>query len=64
MKDNKQKIQEILESNPQGFIVREIAKLSNLARQTVAVVLAELRGAELINERSVGQAKLITWGVK
>ena len=61
---NKDKVQKILEGNPEGLTISELAEKSGLTRQTVATILAEFRGAKLIRERLVGQAKLVYWRVR
>ena len=48
----------VLKDNVNGLTVVEIAKKLHISRNTVAVVLAELRGANLIRIRPVGMAKL------
>ena len=48
----------ILKDNTEGLTVIEIAKKLHISRNTVAVVLAELKGANLIRIRPVGMAKL------
>ena len=48
----------MLKKNTDGLTIVEIARLLKISRNTVAVVLAELRGAELIRIREVGRAKL------
>ena len=54
----------LLEKNTDGLTVIEIAKALKISRNTVAVALAELKGAELIRIRPVGMAKLHYWGRK
>lgn len=61
MISNKDKIEKILQENPEGLSITEIAGMVLLSRQTVATILAEFRGAKQLNERMVGQAKLIKW---
>ena len=48
----------VLKDNADGLTVVEIAKKLHISRNTVAVVLAELRGANLLRIRPVGMAKL------
>jgi DNA-binding transcriptional regulator LsrR (DeoR family) len=48
----------VLKNNSDGLTIVEIAKKLRISRNTVAVVLAELKGANLIRIRSVGMAKL------
>ena len=51
----------LLKKNTDGFTVIEISKILKISRNTVAVALAELKGAELIRIRPVGMAKLNYW---
>lgn len=48
----------VLKDNADGLTIVEIAKKLHISRNTVAVVLAELKGANLIRIRPVGMAKL------
>ncbi|MDP1728607.1 MAG: HTH domain-containing protein [archaeon] len=65
MKRNKKELViEILKKNTDGLTVAEIANLLKISRNTVAVALAELRGAELIRVRNIGMAKLNYWEKK
>ena len=57
----KEAIVTLLKQNSDGLTVIEIAKSLHFSRNTVAVVLAELKGAELIRIRAVGRAKLNYW---
>ena len=52
---------ELLKKDSEGLTVVEIARKLKISRNTVAVVLAELKGAELIRIRPVGIAKLHYW---
>ena len=52
----------ILKKNADGLTIIEISKLLKISRNTVAVALAELKGANLIRIRPVGRAKLHYWG--
>lgn len=51
----------LLKKNADGLTVIEIAKKLGISRNTVAVVLAELKGAGLIRIRPIGMAKLHYW---
>jgi orotate phosphoribosyltransferase-like protein len=51
-----------LKNNSDGLTVVEISKKLKISRNTVAVVLAELKGAGKIRIRQVGMAKLHYWG--
>ena len=52
----------LLKKNTDGLTVSGIAKILKISRNTVAVVLAELKGERLIRVRIVGMAKLNYWG--
>jgi predicted transcriptional regulator len=60
-KSKKEAVTEILKRNTDGLTVIEISKLLGFSRNTVAVALAELKGAEMIRVRAVGKAKLNYW---
>jgi len=60
-KTKKEEVVEILKKNTDGLTCIEIAKALKISRNTVAVALAELKGAELIRIRPVGKAKLNYW---
>lgn len=60
-KAKKELVIEILKKNTDGLTVIEIARILKISRNTVAVALAELKGAELIRIRPVGMAKLHYW---
>ncbi len=63
-KTKKEIVIELLKKNSDGLTVAEISNILKISRNTVAVALAELKGAELIRVRSVGMAKLNYWGGK
>jgi len=52
---------ELLKKNTDGLTVIEISKILKISRNTAAVALAELKGAELIRIRHIGMAKLNYW---
>ena len=60
-KSKKDIVVEVLKRNTDGLTIIEIANLLNISRNTVAVALAELKGAKLIRIRPVGMAKLHYW---
>jgi len=64
MKSKKELVIELLKKNTDGFTIIEIAKELKISRNTVPVILAELKGAELIRVRPVGKAKLHYWKKK
>lgn len=51
----------LLRKNTDGLTIIEIAKALKISRNTVPVILAELKGAGLIRIRPVGKAKLHYW---
>jgi hypothetical protein len=61
MKTKKEIVVELLKKRLDGLTIIEISKILKISRNTVAVVLAELKGAELIRIRPIGKAKLNYW---
>lgn len=59
--EKKSRIKNLLKNHTEGLTIVEIARSLNISRNTAAVGLAELRGAELIFIRNVGIAKLHYW---
>lgn len=59
--EKKEAVKKLLEKNKDGLTIVEIAALLKISRNTVAVALAELKGAERIRIRPVGKAKLHYW---
>lgn len=51
-------VEGLLRKNTDGLTVTEIASILKISRNTVAVALAELKGAEMLRIRPVGMAKL------
>ena len=51
----------LLRKNTDGLTVIEISRMLKISRNTVAVALAELKGAELIRIRPIGMARLNYW---
>ena len=64
MKTKKELVINLLKKNTEGLTIIEISNILKISRNTVAVVLAELKGAGLIRIRIVGRAKLNYWGKK
>lgn len=60
-KSKKQLVEDLLRKNTDGLTVSEIASILKISRNTVAVALAEFKGAGLIRIREVGMAKLNYW---
>lgn len=63
MKSKKELVEDLLKKNTDGLTIVEISKSLKISRNTVAVAVAELKGAELIRIREIGKAKLIYWRV-
>jgi predicted ArsR family transcriptional regulator len=61
VRSKKELVIELLKKNSDGLTVIEISKALSISRNTVAVALAELKGAELIRVRQIGKAKLNYW---
>ena len=57
----KEAVVRLLRKDTDGLTVIELARSLHFSRNTVAVVLAELKGAGLIRVREVGRAKLNYW---
>lgn len=56
--EKKSRIKNLLKKHTEGLTIVDIARELNISRNTVAVGLAELKGAELLFIRNVGIAKL------
>ena len=61
MKTKKEMVVEVLKKNTMGLTIVELSKLLKISRNTVAIVLAELKGEGVITIRPVGKAKLHYW---
>jgi len=60
----KEAVEELLRKNTNGLTVIEISKTLHISRNTTAVALAELKGANMIRVRPIGKAKLNYWNGK
>ena len=60
-KSKKELVIELLKKNTDGLTIIEIARELKISRNTVPVILAELKGVELIRIRPIGKAKLHYW---
>jgi Mn-dependent DtxR family transcriptional regulator len=60
----KEAVQELLHRNRDGLTVIEISRTLHISRNTAAVALAELKGANAIRVRPIGKAKLNYWNGK
>ncbi len=61
LQTKKEQVIKLLRKDREGLTVVEIAKKLKISRNTAAVALAELKGADLIRIRPVGIAKLHYW---
>jgi Mn-dependent DtxR family transcriptional regulator len=59
--DKKQLAIKLLKKNTDGLTIIEIAKALKISRNSVPVILAELKGEGKIRIRPVGKAKLHYW---
>jgi predicted transcriptional regulator len=59
--DKKKAVIKLLKRNTDGLTILEIAKAINVSRNTVPVILAEMKGEGTIRIRPVGKAKLHYW---
>ncbi|GAG81358.1 unnamed protein product [marine sediment metagenome] len=64
MVNNKERVEGLLKDNPQGLTIEETSSRAKLSRNTIKLILAELKGEKKIIERRVGMAKLIYWDFK
>ncbi len=60
-KTKKDLVIELLKKNTDGLTIIEIAEKIKISRNTVPVILAELKGAGKIRIRPIGRAKLHYW---
>ena len=60
-KTKRQLVEDLLRKNTDGLTITEIASILKISRNTVAVALAELRGAGNLRVRQIGMAKLNYW---
>lgn len=59
--NKKEKVIKLLKKDTDGLTIIEIAKALKISRNTVPVILAELKGENKIRIRPVGKAKLHYW---
>ncbi len=59
--DNINRVIQVLKKEPLGYTISELAEKLGVTRNTVALSLAELKGAQKIDIRQVGMAKLHVW---
>jgi len=61
MNTKKELVIGLLKKDKEGLTIIEISRELKISRNTVAVVLAELKGAEQVRIRPIGKAKLHYW---
>ena len=61
MKTKKEIVVDVLKKKTMGLTIAEISNMLKISRNTVAIVLAELKGEGVITIRPVGKAKLHYW---
>ena len=55
---NKEIVEKLLKENPLGLTIQELSNKAKVTRNTIVIILAELKGESRIVIRQVGQAKL------
>ncbi len=61
MRTKKEIVVDALKKNVMGLTIVELSSLLKISRNTVSIVLAELKGEGVIIIRPVGKAKLHYW---
>jgi predicted ArsR family transcriptional regulator len=61
MDKRKESVTKLLKKNSDGLSILEIAKKLKICRNTVPVILAELKGEGKIRVRPIGRVKLHYW---
>ena len=64
MENYRDKIITELKRNQAGYTISELSKKLKLSRQTIANCFAYLEGANKVNIRQVGMAKIYYWSAK
>ena len=64
MEKSREKIVLELKKSPTGYTISELSKKLKLSRQTIANCFAFLEGAEKVDIRKVGMAKIYYWREK
>ena len=59
--DKEKQVTELLKKEPKGLTIIELSRKSGFSPHTVAIALAKLEGAEKIDIRRAGSAKLHYW---
>jgi len=55
---NKIQVKKLLKENKRGLTIQDISNQTKLTRNTISIILAELKGEKNIEIREVGKAKL------
>lgn len=58
---NKDIIEGEIKDHPEGLSVQDLSYLTKLSRNTISIILAELRGKDKVKIRLVGRSKLYSW---
>jgi predicted transcriptional regulator len=64
MEKYRDKIITELKNNKAGYTISELSKKLKLSRQTISNCFAFLEGAEKVNIRKAGMAKIYYWSTK
>ena len=64
MEKSRSKIITELKRNREGYTISELSKKLKLSRQTIANCFAFLEGAQKVNIRKAGMAKIYYWSTK
>ena len=64
METSRNKIISELKNNKEGYTISELSKKLKLSRQTIANCFAFLEGAQKVNIRQAGMAKIYYWSKK
>lgn len=62
--ETKDKIISELKKNSTGYTIAELSKKLSISRQTIANCFAFLEGAQKVNIRQAGMAKIYYWNEK
>lgn len=59
--EKKEQVEQLLKKNTDGLSILEIAEILRVSRNSVPVILAELKGEGKIRIRPIGRVKLHYW---
>ena len=60
-KNTEEQIKQLLQRDQRGLTIQDLSNLLKVSRITVALALAKLEGAGLVDIRKVSAAKLYYW---